>query len=287
MGHDVVEAVQSGFLNIAHRGARSLAPENTIAAARKALAAGAHMWELDVRLSRDGHPVVVHDETLERTSDAPTRFPGRRPLRVHEFTLEELKALDFGSWFAVSDPFGQIAEGNISTAEIEGFRGELIPTLEEALLFTAERDWLVNIEIKDLSGLPGDDAVTEKVAALVGLFGMCERVLVSSFNHKYLLRVKKADRRILTGPLVKTPPSDPVVLMRDLGAFTYHPATRALRLSHVQKLTSLGFGVLTWVVNSPRTARFLLRRGISGVFSDFPQRLSQTVESEKRRALQC
>ncbi|MEM5790386.1 MAG: glycerophosphodiester phosphodiesterase family protein, partial [Syntrophobacteraceae bacterium] len=80
----LAKAARSNLLNIAHRGARSLAPENTLAAARKALMLGAHMWELDVRLSRDGHLVVIHDATLDRTSNAAELFPDRAPWRVEE-----------------------------------------------------------------------------------------------------------------------------------------------------------------------------------------------------------
>ncbi len=284
MGINIAEALDSGYLNIAHRGARSVAPENTIAAARKALAAGADMWELDVRLNLDGCLVVVHDETLVRTSDVAVRFPGRSPWQVNDFRLDELKSLDFGSWFSSSDPFKQIAGGYLNPSEVEDYRGEPIPTLEEALIFTAEHDWLVNVEIKDLSGLPGDDDVAEKVAGLIGSLGLWERVIISSFNFRYLIIVKKADPRIMTGPLVKSPPTDPVALMSDIGASTYHPATRALRLSHVKRLAESGFPVLTWVVNSPRTARFLLRHGIAGVFTDFPQKLEAAIEADRRQA---
>lgn len=287
MGQDIAGALKSGFLNIAHRGARSIAPENTIAAALKGLDAGAHMWEIDVRQSREGHLVVLHDETLERTSDARTVFPLRKPWRVQDFTLDELKSLDFGSWFAATDPFKQIARGRISPQELDTYRGVRIPTLEEALRFTARRDWLVNIEIKDLSGLPGHEEIAEKTARLVAALDVRERVIVSSFNHGYLMRVKQTDRQILTGPLVNRPPSDPAALMRELGAFTYHPAMRALRPWHVQRLSELGFGVLVWVVNSARTARLLFRQGIAGVFSDFPQKLRETAEPGKGRCIRC
>ena len=104
MSREIFSAVKTGGLIAAHRGARSIAPENTMAAARTALAAGAGMMEADVRMSRDGKLVVIHDPHLARTSDGPVKFPGRNPWLVHEFTLEELKLLDFGSWFATADP---------------------------------------------------------------------------------------------------------------------------------------------------------------------------------------
>ncbi len=139
-------------LNIAHRGARSLAPENTLAAARKALEAGADMWELDVNVTADGELVVMHDDTLTRTTNAEALFPRRAPWRVVDFTLAEIKQLDTGGPFLAQDPFEQIGAGVISSAEQAALRGEPVPTLREALQFTADRRWRVNVEIKPLPG---------------------------------------------------------------------------------------------------------------------------------------
>lgn len=105
------------ILNIAHRGARSLAPENTMLAARKAFEIGASGWELDVAMTSDHELVVIHDDTLERTSDAAQVFPDRDPWSVVDFSMAELRRLDFGAWFVRTDPFGQIAAGMISPAE--------------------------------------------------------------------------------------------------------------------------------------------------------------------------
>ena len=90
---------QNRPLNIAHRGARSLAPENTLAAARKGLEVGADMWELDIQMTADGELIVIHDNTLKRTSNVREVFPKRKPWLVHEFTLDEIRLLDFGSWW--------------------------------------------------------------------------------------------------------------------------------------------------------------------------------------------
>ena len=90
MSQEIVNTVRNRRLIAAHRGARSLAPENTLAAARAALAAGAHMWEIDLRMSRDSELVLLHDPDLKRTSDAQSKFPGRSPWLVYDFTLSEL-----------------------------------------------------------------------------------------------------------------------------------------------------------------------------------------------------
>ncbi len=169
-------------LNIAHRGARSLAPENTMAAARKALEIGADWWELDVAMTKDGELVVLHDDTLDRTSNVATVFPDRRKTPVYEFTLAELRQLDFGSWFIEKDPFNQIAIGAVSQTELEKFKGEPIPTLREALVFTRDNHWKVNVEIKDASGFAADATIVQQTVALIDELGMSGQVLVSSLT---------------------------------------------------------------------------------------------------------
>ena len=155
-------------LNIAHRGARSLAPENTLAAARKGREIGADLWELDVAVTADGELVVLHDDTLDRTSNVAEIFPDRRKNLVYSFSMAELRRLDFGSWFVKTDPFKQIAAGAVSQAEQDKYKGEPIPTLREALVFTRDNHWRVNIEIKDASKTRAADAViVEKTVALV------------------------------------------------------------------------------------------------------------------------
>ncbi|HIC89588.1 MAG TPA: hypothetical protein EYP04_09335, partial [Anaerolineae bacterium] len=194
-------APQSPVLNIAHRGARSLAPENTLAAARKALAIGADMWELDVQMTSDGQLIVMHDSSLERTCNVEELFPDRRPWLVAEFTLAEIQKLDCGSWFNETDPFGQIKARVVSPQEQQSYVGERAPTLREALLFTRDHDWRVNVEIKDLSRLPGDATVVEKVVDLIVELDMVDRVVISSFNYDYLRRVRAANGDIPTAAL--------------------------------------------------------------------------------------
>jgi glycerophosphoryl diester phosphodiesterase len=256
----------------AHRGARSLAPENTLAAARAALASGAGMWEIDVRMSRDGEPVVIHDRDLERTSDAPRRFPERSPWLVGDFSLSELKSLDFGSWFATADPFGQIAAGKVSLSTLAKYSGEPVLTLEEAILFTLHNDWLLNIEIKDLSGQPGHESIAQKSVDLVRSLGATEKVMISSFNHHYLALVKRLDRSIKTAVLVNRFQSDPVGLAVELDVFAYNPGLRAVQPWQIHRLKQKGFRVLVWVLNSPWLAKTLFAMGADGVFTDFPQR---------------
>jgi glycerophosphoryl diester phosphodiesterase len=157
-------------LVIAHRGARSLAPENTLAAAMAAWRLGADGWELDVRMTKDGELILMHDETLSRTTNAPSLFPNRSPWLVSDFTLEEIKMLDAGSWFVDQDPYGTIAAGEVSPEEAAKFRGEKVPTLKEALALTKELGFWVNIELKSRPSFalsPQTKALADRTVALI------------------------------------------------------------------------------------------------------------------------
>jgi len=107
------------------------------------------MWELDVAASSDGVLVVMHDDTLVRTTDAKARYPDRAPWSIYEFTYAELIRLDAGSWYIDKDPFQQIAAGRVTPIEFPAMRGLKIPTLREALELTKKLGWKVNVEIKD------------------------------------------------------------------------------------------------------------------------------------------
>lgn len=273
-------------LNIAHRGARSLAPENTLAAARKALETGADMWELDVCMTSDGELVVVHDETLERTSDAARVYPDRHPWLVRDFALNELQCLDFGSWYLEKDPFGQIAAGKISGKELRSYRGESIPTLGEALGFTLRNDWLVNVEIKSLAGTEGDFRVVEATVDLVDRLGMEDRVVISSFNPSYLQRVNRVNPVIATALLTESPLGDPVSVLRKLHARAYHPSIEEIELIDVGAIQRHGYPIRVWTVNDEKTMKDLIGAGVDGIITDFPQRLKSVLATHRRSRLQ-
>ena len=159
-------------LNIAHRGASSAAPPNTLAAFEKAVELGADGIEFDVHLSADGVPVVIHDFTVDGTTDGSGR--------VAEMTLAQLEQLDAGSSF---DP---------------AFAGERIPTLVQVLETCGNR-LLLNIELKDLS--LRDSGLERAVIAQVEQRGLGNRVILSSFNPFSLRRAKKIAPRIPVGLL--------------------------------------------------------------------------------------
>ena len=268
-------------LCIGHRGAPSLAPENTLASAQKALEVGADMWELDVAMTADGELVVVHDNTLERVSNVAQVFPDRQKWWVHQFTLAELRQLDFGSWFNEQDPFGQITAGNLSQAELDRNVGEPMPTLREALAFTQDNDWRVNVEIKILITTPGDSIVAERVVALIEQMGMVDRVLISSFYHSYLERVRAANAKLAIGVLTLFDIFDPVVLLRQLDAQAYHPWNSFIQPETIASVREQGFEVNVWTVNDEARVRSLIEAQTSGITTDFPQTLKPILSAPK------
>ncbi len=273
---------QNRPLNIAHRGARSLAPENTLAAARKGLEVGADMWELDIQMTADGELIVIHDNTLKRTSNVREVFPKRKPWLVHEFTLDEIRLLDFGSWFTQQDPFGQIAAGMVAESELSSYVQQQAPTLGEALTFTREHSWRVNLEIKDLSGNPDPDQVAKKVLALVEDLDMVDSVLISSYNQSYLAQIREAHPHVATAVLVSKPHPHPETLLRQLGAQAYHPRLSGFRSADIALLHRQGCRVHVWNVNDRKTMQTLVRAGVDGIFTDFPQLLTSVLSSYRR-----
>lgn len=264
---------QNQVLVIAHRGARSLAPENTLMAAKKAYEIGADGWELDIAMSKDGELVLLHDDTLERTSNAAQVFPDRHPWLIYDFTMEELGHLDFGSWFVESDPFGQIAQSNLSQAEQDSYVGLPITTLAEALQFTKDNHWWVNIEIKDASGTAADPVIVSRLMDLVARLAMQDQVLISSFNLDYLRQVKTINPSIATGVLVNKVVADPVGLMQELNAQAFHPSKKITYAKQVQALRAQGYAVNVWTVNEESEMLELIAMGVTGIFTDFPQKL--------------
>ena len=261
----------------AHRGFRGIAPENTLLSARKGHEAGAGWWELDVAASSDGVLVIMHDDTLVRTSDAKRVFPERDPWSVYDFTLAELKRLDVGSWYGGTDPFGQIAAGRVSPAQAAAFAGERIPTFREALDLTKSLGLKVNIEIKDATGQPCDAWIVEKTVELIKELGMTRDVMISSFNHEYLRRVKKTCPGIDTAALIDKPIADPVGRLEELKAIALNPNAKYLDEATVKALRAAGYGVLVWTVNEKADMRRLLEWGVTGLITDFPDRALEVL----------
>ena len=282
---------------IAHRGAASLAPENTMAAFARACAAGAHMFEIDVHLSADGVPVVIHDDTLERTTDVENYYREwglQGKVHVSSLPLSSLKILDAGTWWVKSDPFKTIASGAVTIDQARSYRGEPIPTLDEVLGFVDAAGVGVNVEIKQIPRFY--DGIAEKVVAAIQRMENKNLVLVSSFDNELCRRVKELDPDIAVGPLCGERIADPGRYVSDVvGGEAYHVARSALGCSDgrpladplinardIESAHDHGVAVNVWTVNDRATMVRLIEAGVDGIITDFPQVLVEVAAQNRR-----
>ena len=261
---------RSGLI-AAHRGDRAVAPENTLAAFRKSIGR-CDFIELDVQYSRDGVPVVIHDETLERTSNVGDIEACRRrfPWRVCDFTLEELKSFDYGSWFDRDDPFGR-RHGGDRDVEEEGYAGAVILTLEELLHFASVNDILLNVEMKDVHATMADERAVAGVLDVIEALGCTDRILLSSFYHPYLIRAKRSVPGLATAALQEgSHPEALVAYLHRLGVAGYHCDDAIVTEEIVTQLKAAGFFVGVYTVNDSKRQEELFRWGVNAVFTDMP-----------------
>jgi glycerophosphoryl diester phosphodiesterase len=229
------------FFIWAHRGASARAPENTMAAFRAAEEDGAHGIELDLHLSRDGVPVVIHDEDVRRTTD------GRGA--VSRLTLGQLRHLDAGRWFAPA------------------FVGERIPTLQEVLEWAGGRLRL-NLEIKSAEA-------AEAVRFALAPYPQC-RVLISSFNHTVLEQLHAANSALPLAFLVESPFwRRPLARAAACQAESFHPRHDLLSQTLVGNCRRHGLRVIPWTVDRLVDLRRMRRLGVNGVFSNDPRQIGQ------------
>jgi glycerophosphoryl diester phosphodiesterase len=229
----------------AHRGASAHAPENTLAAFELALAQNADAIELDVKLSADGHVVVIHDATVNRTTGSQGR--------VKDLSLAQLKSLDAGSFFS------------------ESYRGEKIPTLEEVFEAVGKRTF-INVELTNYT--TPRDRLVEVVCALVKKFALQERVIFSSFFASNLSKSRAFLPEVPRGLLA---------LNGWLGAWArsfgfafgryqaLHPHLSDVSLQQVRRVHRLQRRIHVWTVNAPEDMRRLFGWGVDGIFTDDPQ----------------
>lgn len=235
---------------LGHRGASHAAPQNTLAAFRKAADVGADGIELDVHLSRDGVPVVIHNDSVDATTD------GRGLVR--EMTLAQLKALDAAAHF-----------------EAASFLDERIPTLEEVLAEVGTR-LLTNIELK--AGQTA--ALVPAVVDLVRRMGMANRVWFSSFKPYALYRARALAPEIPCGLLYG--PLNPATLL--LKPFTPHEAVHPYKdlvtERGVQRAHNRGLRVFTWTLDDPEVARKFAAWGVDGIITNEPAEILAALFGE-------
>lgn len=237
---------------IGHRGAKAYAPENTLASIHTAADMGIEWVELDVKLSRDGEPVIMHDETLERTTNGTGN--------VADFTLEDLRELDAGSWFA------------------ESFTGEKIPTLEDALDVILSRGLGLNLEIKPC---PGREVETAENALDILTRIWPDDIappLISSFQMVSLETAMDMIEAYPRGVLIEDYQENWQELMDYMQAATLNVDGRKLTRDHLDDYLEYRKPVLCYTINDPILAKRLVQWGVDGLFSDNPDVIRETVE---------
>lgn len=225
---------------LAHRGYSANYPENTMIAFREA--AKMDIWgiEFDVHLTKDNQLVVIHDESIDRTSTGKGY--------VKDMTLKELRTFDYGSWFAPE------------------FAGEKIPTLAETLAVFKSTPLQINIEIKsDIFEYPGIEAL---IANVVHTSNLEDRVIISSFNHESIARFQQIMPNVKTALLFASLTVNLEEYVKKFGVDAIHiPYYYGVR-SIVQQAIKNGMIVRTYTVNDAAIARQMESLGIDAVFSD-------------------
>ncbi|MCP3666629.1 MAG: hypothetical protein GY696_29705 [Gammaproteobacteria bacterium] len=255
----------------AHRGLRSERPENTLAAFRAAVGR-CDFLEVDVRLSRDGVPVIIHDERLNRTSDIATNpfFQEEHNRCVQEFDYNKLQKLDVGSWFLRDDPFSTLDSGKVSRTDVQNLLPQKIMSLESFLDFATENCLMVNIEIKDMSATPHDDVAVDRVVELVKRKECKDQVLISSDNENYLKTSRQLAPTITTAKVQNTKHTGSLLgYLNELGVCAYHVDEKIFDPVMVSDLKRFGIDVNVFTINDDKIRSELFHMGVRGVFTDF------------------
>lgn len=227
---------------VAHRGGGHLAPENTLAAVRVGRALGYRMIEVDAKLSADGVGMLLHDATLDRTTD------GEGPAGA--LAWSDLQQRDAGTWH--SDPYA----------------GEPIPSLESLAALCRDAGIAVNIEIKPS---PGTDTETgEVVARLASQYwrGAAVPPLMSSFSRAALESAGAAVPGLPRALIAESPTDDDLAFLADIDAVSLHSGWRAATPALLDAVHGAGRRLLVWTVNDPPAARALFEAGVDGVITD-------------------
>jgi len=235
----------AAFKRVAHRGASGAYPENTRVALIKAIESRADMIELDCQMTKDGHVVVFHDETLERTAGV------RGTVRAS--TLAQLKALDLGRWKG------------------KAHAGERILTLEEAIAIVRGAADLC-LEIKSRRDLPS--GIELKMLFTLSHFDYLDRAVFSSFDYWCLARLREfapeAKIAVLFGDHSEQDPFDAV---KNVGASALHVQKDLASRGILEQAWELGIDVFVWTVNEATDIETFASMGVQGLISDFPDRL--------------
>ncbi|MDR6548981.1 glycerophosphodiester phosphodiesterase family protein [Paenibacillus qinlingensis] len=233
---------------IGHRGAAGEAPENTIASFALAFEQGAEGIELDVQITNDGEVVVCHDLTLDRTTNGSGL--------ICEKSWEELKTLDAGFWFS------------------EAFTGERIPHLRQVYELVP-RGHLINVEIKHAY----EGKMEKALLALLDELDRWEDTVISSFDHKLMLRIKQDQPKAKVGLLYAGNLLDHAAYAGQFGVEvnSLHPYQHSINEADIAAAAAAGLAVYPYTVNEVADYKRLISAGVTGIITDYPARLRELL----------
>ncbi|MED3126664.1 glycerophosphodiester phosphodiesterase [Bacillus wiedmannii] len=246
--------------NIAHRGASAYAPEHTIAAYKLGQQLRGDYIEIDLQMTKDGHLVAMHDETVNRTTNGTGL--------VKEHTLEEIKQLNVGSFFNEKHP---------SLAKKE-FEGAKVPTLEE-IIETFGHNANYYIETKSPDEYPG---MEEKLLEIIKHYEISDKVIIQSFSEASLQKIHSIDVNI---PLVQLLPYKKAAQLTELEIKKYKTYCIGLGMNYkyidsayVKKIQKYGLEVHPFTVDNETDMKKLLLWGVDGMFTNYPDRLHSLLQ---------
>ncbi|ANA81511.1 glycerophosphodiester phosphodiesterase [Paenibacillus glucanolyticus] len=249
------------WINIAHRGASGAAPENTMASFAKAFDMGADMLELDVQMSKDGEMVVIHDTTVDRTTNGQGN--------VGDLTFQELRQLDAGSWYGSE------------------YKGELIPTLSEVLEHFGGRIGLL-IELKSPDLYPGieqgvADGLKKVMKGANGPQRYKEMVVVQSADTDALLRFHRLMPDIPLGVVITSSGELSRERMQDMKAYAEYVnvSMRLVTKGLVQKIHQSGMKTFVWTIRDMLQIPYVLQINVDGIITDYPDRVPISITNRK------
>ncbi len=253
---------------IAHRGYRSIRAENTIDAFKEAIGKS-DMFEFDVQFTKDFIPIVIHDDTLSRTTNIKTVFKDKvAPFYVRNFTLSEIKELDNSSWFTKTDPFDTIKTGKVSFALLNTLLASSISTLDDILEFIKKENFPANLEIKDSKYFDANN-IAKEIADRVCEHNVTESCIVSSFNHKYLKLLKKRKKDIKIAALFEKKDHDNLLsYLKDMEVDAYHIDKLLVEKEKISTLKKNGIYTNVYTINNKQEEVKLFEEGVKGVFTD-------------------
>jgi glycerophosphoryl diester phosphodiesterase len=256
---------------IGHRCSSSLGPENTLETAQTALSFGIVGIEIDIQISIDGIPFLLHDDTLKRTTNVRSLFSEKAEERASNFLISELRQLDAGSWFTDSDPYGTITSGIITVIHAENYRGAQIPTLAEIVEFVKQENLILNTDFKyPSSDHPFYETYLNTCLSIIESAQIDDQIWITSWDQDTLYEIESLypnmNSVLSVGPGNAPSALDFIEMNFDL-INTHHGLASGL----FRDYNSEEILVNSWTVNSiPRFSQ-LWCSGVDYVTTDYPQ----------------